>query len=517
MNSMKNGPLTTVEADTRLGVPLETRVIGNKDNILKFFGQASHYLIGGILGMLSGFITMPILTRVLSKSDYGYLSLASTTLFLAVSLAKFGLQHSGVRFYPEFKYEKREEKITVYYTTLFWISLIFAFAIAFVFGVLIYISLRLSYPKIYLLVIVLAGLIVSDSLIVRFKNFLRAEQKTKLFNAISIIGSYFAILLGVTLLLMVSRTIEAYLFGNLIINFVLVWLFLIFFIKQGKIKTNSFSLSFMKECLRYGFPLLGFEVANFLIKFSDRYLIQIYLGAETVGIYSVGYNLAQYVSDAICLPLFYAIIPIYMDIYQEKGEEITIDFIGRTSSYIFILAIPILFEFCALAKLIAVTFASLKYAEASVVIPYVIFGTFLWGLYPIYAAGLYIKKKTKVLGTIVLIAAGLNIILNIILIPNYRLIGAALATFIAYIFMAIMVGGIAYKYLKFNFDFLLLAKSTFASTLMVIMLRILNFGTNIEFLFLQVLTGLITYCLIIFFLEKRIRQKVYNLLRFKNL
>ena len=60
-------------------------------------------MVGQGLVMAAGFISFPILTRVLSIEDYGLLGLISTTLFIAIAITKLGAPSSIVRFYPEYE------------------------------------------------------------------------------------------------------------------------------------------------------------------------------------------------------------------------------------------------------------------------------------------------------------------------------------------------------------------------------------------------------------------------------
>jgi peptidoglycan/xylan/chitin deacetylase (PgdA/CDA1 family) len=63
----------------------------------KFIKQFSHFLSGSILSQLFSFVTFPILTRVLTKEQYGILGLVTTTMLFAVAIAKAGLSDGIIR------------------------------------------------------------------------------------------------------------------------------------------------------------------------------------------------------------------------------------------------------------------------------------------------------------------------------------------------------------------------------------------------------------------------------------
>ena len=81
----------------------------------QLFSHSYSYLIGHFIIMLHGFISFPILTRVLSVEEYGYMGLIITTIALTVAISKLGLQHAAVRFYGSLR---KERKLKELYSTL---------------------------------------------------------------------------------------------------------------------------------------------------------------------------------------------------------------------------------------------------------------------------------------------------------------------------------------------------------------------------------------------------------------
>src|SRR5664279_1017772 len=64
---------------------------------------AVHYLrysAGSFLVLIAGFISFPILTRLLDNTQYGILGFFDTWIGLSLGVAKLGAQHSILRYYP---------------------------------------------------------------------------------------------------------------------------------------------------------------------------------------------------------------------------------------------------------------------------------------------------------------------------------------------------------------------------------------------------------------------------------
>ncbi len=473
----------------------------------KFLHQSSHYLLGNISLMLSGFISFPILTRVLSTQDYGLLSLISITLWISLALTKAGLQEAAVRFYDEFESGKRKATLSTFYTTLLFAAVLFALLIAAgVAGIGFIIFKETSFKNAHTLIWLLAGLIITGSLFLRLVNFLRAEQRSKMLNLILILRQYSTLLLGILFLFTISRSITSYYSGIVLAEAGVVLLLLLLLYRNGYIHYKAFSIPFLKESLIFGIPLIGFEMANFLIKSVDRYLIQIFINLEAVGIYAAGSNLCQYLKDSVLYAVLYAITPIYIQLWNQEGAEKTREFISRVIHYLFYLLVPITFGFIALGKPLVILLASEKYQQSASIIPIILPGIMLWGLSPLFAAGLYIQKKTKLLSVIVFAGVIINGVLNMVLIPRYHIAGAAWATLFSFIALSIALIKISHPYLKIHVEPASFLRSVLVSGLMFLLLKLIPLHGGALILLLKILIGVGFYTFAILLVDQSLRK-----------
>jgi O-antigen/teichoic acid export membrane protein len=485
----------------------------NENFIIKLFTQSSHYVFGMVLVTLAGFISLPILTRVFSRSDYGIISLVSITVWLGLSFSKAGMQESAVRFYSEFKNGKRKDDISVYYTTLFFSAILFALIVsALLWSLVSFFNINIFGPETKNLLVIAVAMIITGAIILRLFSFYRAAQSTKTYNIISVIKRYFSLALAIFFLFVIQKDITSYYSGIILAQILIIVVLVALLIRKNMLKITNYSWPFFYECLLFGLPLIVNELAGFLLKSTDRYLIQIFLGTESVGVYSLGSDLCMHVKNAIVYPLYYAIVPIYMDMWNNKGMEQTREFLSKVLKYYSLIAIPVMFGFVALAKQIVVIVATSKFEESATIIPYIILGAIFWGYYPIVTAGLYIYKQTKKISLLTLLGVGANIGLNIILIPRMQLQGAALATLITYVVLMLVLMKISFKYLKIQVNFYVLLKIIFASAIMFLALIYLEWGTGIIVLLLNVLIGIVIYGSVMILIEKEMRTVFFNLL-----
>ena len=458
-------------------------------------------------------MSLPILTRVFSKSQYGIFGLVTITIFILIAFAKLGLQHSSIRFYQEFNTGKREQGVSVFYSTLFWGSLVSSIVISLIFILGILAFKQLFPSKMGTVIWLIPPLVVSGSMFIRLNNFIRTEQKTVLFNLMGVVRRYSSLGFGLALVFLISKQVHVFYIGLLLAEILIVAFLVSRLFGQGVIKFKSFHIPFLKESVRYGLPLIFLELSSFFLKFSDRYLIQWFLGSAAVGVYTVGANLSQHVVDVVCVPVAYAISPMYMELWTKEGKEKTGKFVSEATNYLIMIALPIIFGFYAMRREIVVMLASNKFADASSIIPFILIGVAIWEFYPLLSAGLFIHKKTKNLAMVTIFTGALNVALNILLIPKFGIVGAAVASLICYIFTIFLIILSSFRYLKVEFYIHRVLRYLAASFFMWLVINWLPFKQQIRFLPLTIIIGLLTYSLLIFIADGSLRGQFVTIIK----
>jgi len=155
------------------------------------------------------------------------------------------------------------------------------------------------------------------------------------------------------------------------------------------------------------------------------------MGSEPLGQYAAAVNICMYLEWVLILALQSAIVPHYVKMHEEQGREATLAFLNRAFDVYIAIAAGVLVVFCIAAPQLVLFLAGEKYRAGLIVIPWFAAGYFLVGAIGIAAAGVFIDKRTGLLVKWTVIAFVVNLILNLIAIPKYGLIAAAVATFIA--------------------------------------------------------------------------------------
>jgi O-antigen/teichoic acid export membrane protein len=478
----------------------------------KLIKQTSVYSSSGIIIAAAGFLTFPILTRVFSTAEYGHMSLANSLLAIIIVFSKFGIQHSVLRFFSEFKEQKRKLDISYYYTTSVVGVLVISLAMALLFLLVVEFFFASGLESQYLMILrIISILIVFDGLSSILLMFLNAEQNVKFHSLVRIVRRYVEVGITIPIVAIFKLGVVGFFWGSALVGGLFSLFLIIYYFRRGQIKLWHISVPLFKESLSYGLPLIGNELCDILLALGARFLIQYYLGASAVGIYSASYNLTSYFIEFFANPFRLAVMPLFMAIWEKKGKSETAAFLSSSMRFYFLIGIPIIFGVSFLGKEIISLLASEKYIEGAAIMPYVISGFVLYKANFLYGAGLYLKKSTTTLFVVNFSAASINIILNVILIPLWGILGSAIATLVAYLFYVVTILWVSSGTIRYKIPFEAIIKYSAISLMMVLaMLSIRHLGA--AQLFVRIAVGIIIYAAGVLIFDVQIRMQAMNIL-----
>ena len=415
--------------------------------------HSSQYLTGRVAGMAISIVSFPILTRAFSVADYGLLTLVIKTAALATVLSKMGLQNSVQRFYHEYAASPDRHSVTRYYSTFLFGAAMVASAVmvAFVAGLYGLPNSMLSVGMRKVLVLG-SGLVFVRGMQSIVMGFLRAEQRTKAFNIMDV-ASRAAILALICLASVASKlNVQAVLLATLGVEGAGVAIVVLLLVRRGVIKLGEFDRKLFWAAFLFGFPMIGYEAAGFILDSGDRILLQHYLGLQAVGYYSAGYNMANYIAESLMFSVNLALFPIYMRLWVTEGPAHTQKFLNDALDKFMLLAMCILAGVAATARDAVVVLGSQKLKAAYPLLPVLMIGLMIYALHIFLNVGLLLYKKTYTMAKLITLAAVLNVALNVILIPRIGLQGAAIATLVSYAVFVVLLGRASFALLPLRFN-----------------------------------------------------------------
>jgi O-antigen/teichoic acid export membrane protein len=476
--------------------------------------ESSHYFSGQVAGMAIGFISFPILTRVLSVADYGMLNLTLQIAAMAVVLSKLGLQNSIQRFHKEYIGVPGASSRLRYYSTLLFGVAMSAAAIAILFAVGLDVLPNSWVPSAFKKVLLFgSGLIFIRAVHPIAMNFLRAERKTKAFNVVDVLTKATSIGFVCVLLFAWGRSVKSALVGTVAIESVALVVLIVFVLPRGVISLNAFDRHLFWVAITFGLPMVGYEFAAVILDSGDRILVNHYLGFQAVGYYSAGYNMATYVLNLLMYPVNLAIFPIYMKVWTDKGPDATSMFLSSALDQFIMVALCVLAGVAVTARDAVIVLGSRKLQEAYPLLPVLFLGLLLYSLHIFFNPGLIIHKKTCTMAKIIAEAALLNVLLNVLLIPRIGLQGSAIATLISYgAFLALIVRESS-AVLPLRVNLIVCMRYLGAAATSVLLVSRFQYSSEWLDLILKGSMSIFVYAAVLWLIDPRIRIRVGSLLR----
>ena len=441
-----------------------------------------------LLTNLGGIVLLPILTKNIPVEEYGIWAQVNVTVGLISVLILLGLPHSMIRFMAATK--EREDIQESFYSVLLLVALV---------GALISLLLfHLSEPlAVYLfdnnlaVTKILPVIVFVESLNAVLFNFFRASQRIKLYSLFVFISMYLSIALAYYFVTAGWGILGAVI--GLLLSKVVIFV-IMFFLILAEIGHRVPNFGKIPEYLAFSLPLIPSGLSDWVINSSDRYIIGIFLGTAYVGYYSPGYLLGNiimmFITPAAC------ILPVVLSKhYDENKMEMVETILSRSLRYFLALALPSVFGLSLLSWPILSVLSTTEIADQGYMItPFVAVGMLFFGVASILANIIGLVKKTKFSAFIWIMAAALNVGLTVFLVPRLNILGAALATLLAFLFVLASTAYYALGLFSVSFDYRFILKCLFASLVMSLMIVFLSPKGLLEIL------GAIAVCAGIYFL-----------------
>jgi O-antigen/teichoic acid export membrane protein len=452
------------------------------------FGRQTAYAIAvDIATVVLGVIQIPIVTKTLGTSQYGIWALIITAISLITPFAMFSFNASIVRFLAV---EKDINRIREDYFSAFLLVLLSGSIFS-----LLFFLISDFLAKYFLKDMSLSHYLKLSSLLILLNSvfpvvlaYFRRGSRIGIFNLLSFGSSAFqigSIILFISLGYGLTGVIWASILSLSIIDIVGV---LIIF------KEIGFSLpkfANTKTYLKWGIPLTPNSAIQWIISVSDRYVISSFLGVSAAGIYNAADSLGSYASFAL-YPIGIVLYPIISKAYDEgKSDECRV-YLQYSFKYLMMLTIPAVFGLTVLAKVLLRTLTTPQFFSGISIVGLAALGALISCIYAICNNIIHLVGKTQLTVRILSIAAISNIMLNIILVPRMGIIGAELASVVAYIVLGSITLVVTTRYIKFDLSISFIIKSVLSSGFMALCILLIN-PRSIIMVFVSIVSGTIAY------------------------
>jgi O-antigen/teichoic acid export membrane protein len=389
--------------------------------------QTFAYGLSGLLVPLVGIVTLPIFARVFSRSQYGVIELGTTTSTVLLTITDAGLTAAALRSFYDYGPDREPERRSVMLTGFLATSAL-ALVVA---GALI--ALRTEVAQWLFgesgqstIFIAIACSIVALNTWRYSGEVMRVRFQAFDYLAMSTLAAVVTTALGVTGVLAFGWRVNGVFFAAVVGNSLAAGFGLL---RVKRWLQGSFSGWELRRMLAYGLPLVPSSLSAWALALADRIILARLGSLSQVGEYAVANRLALMLVIGMTAFLF-ALTPFLLSTYSQDPEQEKAAR-GRTLTYLtFILAFAGL-GLTLFAKEVFEVVAP-KFGDAYLAVGPLTLGTVAYGIAALLTTGLAIVRKTLHLAALAIVAAALNIGLNLVLIPPLGIVGSALATTVGY-------------------------------------------------------------------------------------
>ena len=236
--------------------------------------------------------------------------------------------------------------------------------------------------------------------------------------------------------------IEAFLASFLLLSLITLIQVGLLFKKLNLSTNNNYNFSYYQIFVR-SYPMALSAIAYFIMQSVDIIILTAYEGFESIAYYSVAVKLATVTALAL-MSVNIVVAPKIAEIYSTNNFEKLNKLINDSARIIFIISIPVLILLFVFSDFMLGLFGA-NYVLAKEALLLLLCGQFFSSLCGPGAIYLNMTGKQKKLNTILILGLGINVVLNLMLIPIYGIEGAAAATLISMIFWNCLIVAVVYR------------------------------------------------------------------------
>ena len=453
--------------------------------------------IGKICTQLITFFLLPVYTAVLSNEEYGVVDLLNTLTSLLLPIATLQIEQGIFRYLIDCREDK--EKQTTLITTI------------------------IRFTIIQTVICILIFLCISPFIHNQYKYYLMANLLMGIFSTILLqicrglgdntkyaIGSFItgAITVVLNVLFIVAFHWGAYgMLAATAISNLLCAVYIFITKKLNKyIEPKKYDKKVLKEIIKYSVPLIPNMISWWIVSAADRTINSTVLGVAQNGIYSAANKFSG---------VFTTLYSVFNLTWTESASininsEDKNEFFSRILDFVLRFFGSLCLGTIAIMPYVFNILINEKFNDAYFQIPILIVGS-MFNILVSFLGSVYVAKKlTKEIAKTSVIAAVINIAVNVVLIKQIGLYAASISTLVAYAAMFIYRWIDVKKYVDFKVNkiLIMLLILIYSGTILTYYLK--NSTISIVMLLIVVLFAIIINKNSVTYIKKIANEKLKN-------
>lgn len=374
--------------------------------------------IGRISTQFITFLLLPLYTALLTTEEYGTVDLITTLVQLFIPIVSLMIDQGVFRYLLSSENENTKKEVI---SNAFFLLL----GLNFVFIIIYLLLLPLITVKYKIWILLILVITAFSNL---FLQISRGLKKTFDYALGSFICSLITITLNVLCIAFIKMSAVGMLLATFIGN-VVCCIYLFFKLEINKyLSLSSVNKKTLLNELKYSIPLIPNQLSLWVMNSSDRLIVSFILGTAANGILAVSHKFPA---------IFMTFFNIFQLAWHETGtvhffDKDRDDFFSKTIEEIMLLFSTLCMCIIIVLPIVFNLFVNSSYNEAYYNIPIYLIASLLNVMVGLLGVVYVATKKTFEIAKTTIIAALINIIVNIILIKYNGLYAASISTFMGY-------------------------------------------------------------------------------------
>ena len=438
----------------------------HKYMILQFFKNARLLAAAEIILKLKALILIPLLTRHFGAVNYGAWTQVSVLISTMAPLIFLGTSQSIIRFLPGRSLVEQKRNFSAWMVMLLTISLIICGSL------LIWkrdiAILFFGQANEYEILLPLAAATLFVNMIRNAAAYwYQVLNNAKMFSVI-VVSQALVGLFAVAAILIRNEGVYELVIYTLVGDIIFILWILVRISRDYGWAWPDFSI--VPGLLKYGLPLFPSGYAQWGLNSMDRLFLVSYATLADVGVYGLAYALGYLVIPLLVRPVRAMYPSLAAELYN-KGDLRTLQrLFNHSAGTSLALSVPAAVGLSVLGVPILTFIATDDFIRGAPLVGLIALGYIFNIIADYYDISLGLVHRQYWSTVSIVVACGLNLVLNMILIPKYLIWGAAIATNLSFLTQLILSFLFAHRYniLITKFDFPV--KVFLASILMGILL-----------------------------------------------
>lgn len=401
----------------------------------KLIKNSAVFAIANIGSYLISFVLLRLYTELLTTEQYGIIDFLTVTVSLAIPVFTLSIVEAVFRFSMD---DSNMEAVLANGVTVSVIGAVLFSAIGAGFFSYSQYGHYFGYLSFYFLACSINSICM---------QYARGVGKVTIFAISGIVKTFVLALSNILFLAVLHLKVEGYLLSLVISEAAtIIYIFIAADLKKSlKYRVDK---RLCKRMLGYSAPLIPNALSWWAMNAADKYVIFIFLGSASAGIYAVSHKIPTLIN--LCNRVFFQAWQLSaVEEVDNDNKSVFYSDVFNALAFILFLAASVLLLFL---RLIMRILSSVEFSEAWRYTPFLVIGLVFSAFASFLGTNYVAMKKTR--GAVKTTALGLlvNIALNLLLVQRFGMMGTSFATMVGFLLTWLYRVFDTRKFIKLKYD-----------------------------------------------------------------